>query len=316
MKSESNLEKVLESGAFAVTAELGPPKSADADEVVEKIHLLKGNVDAANVTDNQTAIVRMSSIAACKLAVDQGLEPVMQMTCRDRNRLAIQSDVLGAYALGIRNMLCLTGDHQRFGNHPEAKNVFDLDSIQLTDMIRRMRDEKVFQCGEEIRNTPKAPVVEPKLFIGAAVNPFGDPFEFRATRLAKKMNAGADFIQTQCIFDLDRFERWMDQVRDRGLHERVHIMAGVMPVRSAGVLSYMRNNVPGMSIPETLVKRMRGVEKKKASSEGIKICIESIQHLREIEGIRGVHVMAVEWERAVSRIVEGAGLLPRPVIGA
>ena len=316
MKSESNLEKVLESGAFAVTAELGPPKSADADEVVEKIHLLKGNVDAANVTDNQTAIVRMSSIAACKLAVDQGLEPVMQMTCRDRNRLAIQSDVLGAYALGIRNMLCLTGDHQRFGNHPEAKNVFDLDSIQLTDMIRRMRDEKVFQCGEEIRNTPKAPVVEPKLFIGAAVNPFGDPFEFRATRLAKKMNAGADFIQTQCIFDLDRFERWMDQVRDRGLHERVHIMAGVMPVRSAGVLSYMRNNVPGMSIPETLVKRMRGVEKKKASSEGIKICIESIQHLREIEGIRGVHVMAVEWERAVSRIVEGAGLLPRLVIGA
>ena len=316
MKSGSNLERVLETGEFAVTAELGPPKSADADEVVEKVHFLKGNVDAANVTDNQTAIVRMASIAACKLAVDQGLEPVMQMTCRDRNRLAIQSDVLGAYALGIRNLLCLTGDHQSFGNHPGAKNVFDIDGIQLVDIIKRMRDEKVFQCREEIRNTPKAPVVEPRLFIGAAVNPFGDPFPFRATRLAKKVNAGADFIQTQCIFDLDRFGRWMEQVRDRGLHEKVYILAGVMPVRSAGALNYMNNNVPGMSIPDALVKRMRGVDKKKASSEGIKICVETIQHLREIEGVRGVHVMAVEWERAVPRIVEGAGLLPRPTVGA
>jgi len=232
------------------------------------------------------------------------------MVCRDRNRIAIQSDVLGAYALGIKNMLCLTGDHQKFGNHPTARNVFDIDSIQLLDMMKRMRDDKVFQCGEEIRNSKKAPVVEPRMFLGAAENPFAHPFEFRAVRLAKKVNAGADFIQTQCIFDVPRFKQWMKEVVDLGLHEKVHILAGVMPVKSAGQVRYMKNNVAGMLIPDSLVDRMKGADDPK--EEGVNFVVELINEVREIEGIRGVHIMAVEWEEMVPMIVERAGLLPRP----
>ena len=202
MKAESNLEKVLAAGHFAVTAELGPPKSAEVELIAAKAGYLKGKVDAVNITDNQTAIVRMSSIAAGVLAKQAGVEPVIQITCRDRNRIAIQADVLGAYSLGVRNILCLTGDHQCFGNHPTARNVYDLDSVQLVAMIRTMRDAKTFACGEEIRNSAKEPVVEPRVFIGAAENPFGDPFDVRAIRLAKKAQAGADFVQTQCIYDL------------------------------------------------------------------------------------------------------------------
>ena len=310
MKSGTNLEKILESGQFAVTAELGPPKSADVATVVKKANLLKGNVDAVNITDNQTAIARMSSIAAGKLALDQGLEPVMQMTCRDRNRLAMQSDILGAYALGIQNVLCLTGDHQSFGNHSASKNVYDLDSVQLIQMFKTMRDEQTFQCGELIQNTKKAPIVEPRLFIGGAANPFGDPFAFRVIRLAKKIAAGVDFIQTQCIFDLDRFAQWMDMVRDRGLHEKVYILAGVMPVRSFRALAYMKDKVPGMSIPDELITRMKEAEDPK--EEGVNLCVEFIQQLREMEGIRGVHIMAVEWESIVPTIVERTGLSPRP----
>jgi len=310
MKAGSNLERILTEGKFAVTAELGPPKSADAELVQKKAALLKGNVDAVNITDNQTAIVRMSSIGAAKLTLDCGLEPVMQMVCRDRNRIAMQSDVLGAYALGLKNMLCLTGDHQKFGNHPTSKNVFDLDSIQLLAMMRGLRDNKVFLCGEEIKNSKKAPIVEPKMFLGAAENPFAHPYEFRAIRLAKKVNAGADFIQTQCIFDVPRFKEWMKEVVDRGLHERVHILAGVMPVKSAGQVNYMKKNVAGMSIPDSLVDRMKGANDAKA--EGVDFVVELINEVRQIEGIRGVHIMAVEWEEIVPTIVERAGLLPRP----
>ena len=305
-KSAGKLEKAFTSGVFGVTAELGPPKSADADAVRKKAELLKGVVHAVNITDNQTAIVRMSSISAGVLAMQEGLEPIIQMTCRDRNRLAIQADLLGASALGIHNLLCLTGDHQTFGNHPEAKNVHDMDSVQLVGMVKQMRDEKVVQCGDEIRNTKKSPVVEPRLFIGAAANPFGDPFKSRIVRLAKKVAAGADFIQTQPIFDIERFKTWMDAARNRGLHEKTAIMAGVMPVKSHKALNYMNKFVPGITIPDELVKRVESAEDGKAA--GVDLCVEMINQVREIEGVKGVHIMAVEWEAIVPQVVEKAGL--------
>lgn len=312
LKSGSRLEKVLTAGQFAVTAELGPPKSADVKTIVQKCSYLRGHVDAVNITDNQTAIVRMSSIAAGVLAIRGELEPVMQMTCRDRNRIAIQSDILGAYALGIRNILCLTGDHQSFGNHPTSRHVFDMDSIQLVHMVKTMRDEQQFLCGELIQNSKKAPIVEPKLFIGAAANPFGDPFPHRVVRLAKKVKAGADFIQTQCIYDMKRFKEWMKQVRDRGLHEKIYILAGLTPLKSAGMARYMRDKVAGLSVPNSIVKRM--AQAKDPAEEGIQLCVEQIQELKEEEGIAGVHIMAIEWEQKVSQIVEQAGLLPRPAV--
>ncbi len=305
-KSGSNSEKVLASGSFAVTAELGPPKSVDIEVIKKKASYLKGNVDAVNITDNQTAIVRISSIAAAKLALDLGLEPTIQMTCRDRNRLAIQADILGAYLLGIRNCVCLTGDHQVFGNHPTARYVFDLDSIQLIQMLKNMRDEKVFACGDEIKNTKKSEPKEPRMFIGGAANPFADPFEFRVIRLEKKINAGVDFIQTQCIYDMERFGKWMEQVRDRGLDKKCKILAGITPLKSAGMARYMRDKVAGVTVPDYYVERMDKAEDPK--SEGISICIEQIQQLRETKGVAGIHIMAIEWEAAVPEIVEKAGL--------
>jgi methylenetetrahydrofolate reductase (NADPH) len=305
-KSGSNLEKVFSRGDFAVTAELGPPKSADLDLINKKVNLLKGCVDAVNITDNQTAIVRVSSIAAGKLVLDAGLEPIIQMTCRDRNRLSIQADILGAYVLGIRNILCLTGDHQCFGNHPTAKHVFDLDSIQLIQMIKDMRDEKIFASGEEIKNSKKAEIKEPRMFIGAAANPFADPFEFRIIRFEKKINAGTDFIQTQCIYDMERFKKWMEQVRDKGLHEKCKILAGVTPLKSAPMARYMRDKVAGVTVPNYYVDRIAKAEDPKA--EGINICVEQIQQLKQIEGVAGVHIMAIEWEAKVAEIVEKAEL--------
>jgi methylenetetrahydrofolate reductase (NADPH) len=312
MKAGSNLEKVLAAGHFAVTAELGPPKSAEVEVIATKAGYLKGAVDAVNITDNQTAIVRMSSIAAGAIASRAGLEPVIQITCRDRNRIAIQSDVLGAYALGLRNILCLSGDHQAFGNHRECRNVYDLDSVQLIDALRTMRDQKTFLCGDEIRNSKTSPVVEPRIFIGAAENPFGDPLEFRAIRLAKKIRAGADFIQTQCIYDMERFEEWMRQVRERGLHTQVKILAGLTPLKSVGMAKYMRDSVAGLSVPDSCIQRLEKATDKTA--EGIRMCVEQIQQLRGIEGVAGIHLMAIEWEKMVPRIVEEAGLLPRPVM--
>ena len=312
MKVGSHLETLLTQGEFVATAELGPPKSADLELIKKKAAILRGYADAVNITDNQTAIVRVSSIAAGKISLDEGLEPIIQMTCRDRNRLAMQADILGAHIFGLKNLLCLSGDHQSFGNHPQAKNVYDLDSVHLVQMVKNMRDEKIFQCGEEIKNTKKSEVIEPRMFVGVAANPFGDPFEFRVVRLAKKIKAGADFVQTQCIFDLPKFKEWMKMVVDRGLHEKVYLLAGVMPIKSYRVLQYMKNNVAGMSIPDELIGRMKGAEDPKA--EGVKICIELIQQVREIEGIRGVHIMAVEWEAIVPSIVQEAGLYPRPQI--
>ncbi len=305
MKTKSNLERVLEAGQFAVTGEIGPPPSADPEVIRRKAKILKGNVDAFNVTDGQTAVVRMSSWAACLIAKEEGLDPIVQMTCRDRNRIALQMDILGVAALGINNILCLTGDHQKFGNHPMAKGVFDLDSIQFLKVVKDMRDEKKFQCGDEM-------AVEPHLFIGAAANPFADPFEFRVIRLAKKVAAGADFIQTQIVYNVDKFAEWMKRVRDRGLHEKVKILAGVAPIKSVGAARYMKTKVPGMDIPDSIIERLRGVPKEQVSKEGIKLCVDIINQVRQIKGIAGIHLMAIEWEEIVPEIVEAAGFLPRP----
>ena len=296
---------VLETGQFAVTGELGPPQSADPEVIRRKAKILRGNVDAFNVTDGQTAVVRMSSWAACMIAKEEGLDPIVQMTCRDRNRIALQMDVLGAAALGINNILCLTGDHIKFGNHPDAKAVFDLDSIQFVKMVKDMRDDRRFQCGDEM-------AVAPNLFLGAAANPFADPFDFRAVRLAKKVTAGADFIQTQIIYNVARFAEWMKRARDRGLHQKTKILAGVAPIKSAGAARYMKTRVPGMDVPDETIERLRGVPKEQVSREGIKLCVEIINQVRQIEGVAGIHLMAIEWEEAVPEIVEAAGLLPRP----
>jgi len=305
-KSGSNLEMAFCRGEFVITAELGPPKSADMDLIKKKVEMLKGWVVACNITDNQTAIVRASSIAVGKLILDLGLEPIIQMTCRDRNRLSMQSDILGAYLLGIRNILCLTGDHQRYGNHPTARHVFDLDSIQLIDMVKNMRDKKVFQCGEEIRDSKKAALHEPRMFIGGAANPFADPFEFRVTRLQKKVNAGVDFIQTQSIYDMDRFGKWMEQVRSKGLHKKCKILAGVTPLKSLGMAQYMRDQVAGITVPDYYIERIGKADD--PAAEGIKICVEQIQQLRQIEGVAGIHIMAIGWEQKVPEIVQRAGL--------
>jgi len=325
--SGSNLEKILSAGQFAVTGELGPPQSAETNVIKEKAALLRGYVDAVNITDNQTAIVRMSSIGAGTIVVQEGLEPVIQMTCRDRNRLAIQSDLLGAYALGMRNLLCLTGDHQTFGNHPDAKNVFDIDSVQLVSMVSAMRDECIFQCGDKFKG------IEPRFFVGAAAAPFADPIDFRPYRLAKKVKAGANFIQTQLVYDIPAFARYMEKVRDLDLHQQTYILAGVGPLKSPGMARYMKNNVPGILVPDEIITQMTDAgspwaskskddltkEDKQARAKawketGIQICIDLIRQLQNIEGVSGVHIMAIEWEEAVKPIVEGAGLYPRPTV--
>ncbi len=307
LKSGSNLEKVLKAGHFAFTGECGPPKGANVEHLKEKLSYLKGNVDAVNITDNQTAVVRMSSWAASTILIQEGLEPNFQMVCRDRNRLAIQSDILGVYALGVRNMLCLSGDHQRFGNHPQAKNVYDIDSMQLIALVKKMRDEGKFLNDEEID-------VPPRLFIGAACNPFADPFEFRVYSLKKKIEAGADFIQTQCIYNMDKFREFMKRVVDMGLHEKCYILAGVTPMKSVGMANYMAKMVPGMDVPDSILKRLKGAGKGKVAEEGIKIALEQIEEFKEMEGVAGVHLMAIEWEHRVPEIAERADMLPRPQV--
>jgi len=305
LKSGSNLEKILKAGEFAFTGELGPPRGSNAVEVREKAQHLKGMVDAVNITDNQTAMVRMSSWAASLIVLEEGLEPNYQMVCRDRNRLAMQGDVLGAYAHGIKNMLCLSGDHCKFGDHPMAKGVFDVDSMQLINMIKTMRDDGKFQGGAEIEDPPK-------MFIGAAANPFADPFEWRVHRLAKKINAGVDFIQTQCIYNMDKFREWVKQANDMGLTEKVYILAGVTPMKSVGMARYMASKVPGMDVPDEVVKRLQGAEKGKVADEGIKMACEQIEEFKEMKGVAGVHLMAIEWEHKVPEIAEQAKVLPRP----
>jgi len=291
MKAGTNLEKVLTSGKFAVTAEAGPPKGTSAEVVRKKGELLRNCTDAVNVTDNQTAIVRMSSWAGCLILKQMGIEPVMQMVVR--------------VAMGIGNVLCLSGDHQRFGNHPTARGVFDIDSIQLIQTVKRMRDEKKFINGEDISG-------EVPLYIGAAANPFADPFEYRAPRLAKKVKAGVDFIQTQAVFDVVRFKKWMDMVNELGLSQQAHILAGVIPMKSVGMARYMKSSVPGIIVPDEMMKRME--QAKSAKEEGVKLTLELVQQIKEIPGIHGIHIMAVGWEDIVGEIVEKCGLMPRPKV--
>ena len=303
MKSGSRLEKILESGQFAVTAEAGPPKGSLPDAMRRKGELLKSSCDAINVTDNQAAVVRMSSLAGCLLLKETGAEPVLQMVVRDRNRLALQSDILGAAALGIRNVLCLAGDHQRLGNHPTAAGAYDIDPIQLIQMIKTLRDEHRVESGETISG-------DVPLYIGAVAHPFADPWELHMITLAKKIRAGADFIQTQAIYELPRFIAWMDKVREQGLHDKAHILASVLPIKSVEMARRMRSGVPGMRLPDELVERIERAADAKA--EGVSICVEMIEQLKRVPGVHGIHIMAVAGEDAVPGIVKKAGLSPRP----
>lgn len=326
----SSLEKALKAGHFVATGELGPPQSADRSEVEHKAALLKGIVESVNITDNQTAVVRMSSISVAVMLMEMGIEPNIQMTARDRNRIAIQSDLLGAYALGVRNLLCLTGDHQTFGNHPQSKNVHDVDGISMLQMCRDMRDKQIFQCGDPIKGQ------EPRFFLGAAANPFADPFDFRPYRLGKKARAGADFIQTQIVFNVPKFQEYMRRVVDLGLHEQTYILAGVSPIKSLGGARYMATKVPGMEVDAEYIERMRDATKglpsikeiktmddpneakearrqrvKAAQAEGIQICVDIINACKETEGVAGVHIMAIEWEEAVDGIVKTCQIGPK-----
>ena len=303
----SNLEQVLAAGHLAVTSECGPPRGSDPEVIAQKAALIKDYVDAVNITDNQTSVTRMCSLAACIRLKLLGLEPVLQMVTRDRNRIALQSDILGAASFDIHNILCLSGDHQSFGDCAQGQNVHDLDSMQLLQTVRHMRDAGKFLGGDDITRPPQ-------MFAGAAANPFADPFEIRVPRLAKKVAAGAEFIQTQCIYNLDKFEAWMEQVRDRGLHEKVSILAGMTPMKSAGMARYMKNRVPGMDVPDDVVKRLADTPKEKQADEGVNICVEAMERLKAVEGVRGFHVMAIEWEEKVPEIVERAGLYPRPQV--
>ena len=304
-KTPSRLEKVLAEGHLAVTSECGPPRGSDPEDITKKAEMIRDYVDAINITDNQTSVTRLCSLASCIHLKMMGIEPTLQMVTRDRNRIALQSDILGAASFDIFNILCLSGDHQTFGDCPQGQNVFDLDSMQLIQTVRYMRDEGKFLGGDEIKRPPR-------MFVGAAANPFADPFEIRVPRLAKKIAAGVEFIQTQCIYNLDKFELWLKQARDRGLHEKAYILAGVTPFKSAGMAKYMKNRVPGMDVPDEVVKRMSGVPKEKQAQEGINICVETIQRLKEVEGVKGFHIMAIEWEEKVPEIVERGGLYPRP----
>jgi len=309
IKVGTRLEKVLADGQFAVTAEVGPPMGANPDVIRKKAAILRGFADAYNVTDNQTAVVRMSSIAGAKILLEEGLEPIMQMTVRDRNRIALQSDLLGAWAMGLRNCLCISGDHQKSGavgklkGHTGSKNVYDVDSIQMLSVLRGLRDQGILESGDPVEESVP-------FFIGAAWTPFAPPEEFRVLRLAKKMEAGADFIQTQAVYDVPRFNEEMKKAADMGITEKTAILAGIIVPKSAGMLKYMNNHVPGVEVPDDLIERMKSARDKKA--EGIRVTVELIHAVKDIPGVKGVHLQAIEAEEMLPEIIEKAGLFPRP----
>jgi len=304
-KAGGRLERVLRSGRFAVTAELNPLDSADPEDVYRSALVLSTACDGINAVDASGANCHMSSVAICALLTRAGYEPVYQVSCRDRNRIAIQGDLLGAAAMGVRNVLCITGDDVSIGDQPEATRVFDFDSIQLLRTARMMRDEGIFLSGRKL-------TTKPRLFLGAAANPFVPPFDWRPLRLAKKIAAGADFIQTQFCFDVSRMREFMKQVGDLGLLDEVYMLVGVGPLRSERAAEYMRTKVPGVVIPDEIVERLRKTPKKQQREEGKRICVEIIEHVREIKGVDGVHVMAYRQEELVAEIIEDARLLPRP----
>jgi methylenetetrahydrofolate reductase (NADPH) len=300
------LERVLRAGRFAVTSELNPPDSANPEDVYRAALALSEVCDGINAVDASGANCHMSSVAICALLTRAGYEPVYQVSCRDRNRIAIQGDLLGAAAMGVHNVLCLTGDDVLAGDQPEAKRVFDFDSIQLLRTARMMRDKAILLSGRKL-------TTKPCFFLGAATNPFAPPYHWRPQRLAKKIAAGAEFIQTQYCFDIPRFREYMQRVRDLGLHKQVYILAGVGPLRSAKAAEFMRTKIPGVVIPDEIVERLRKTPKERQQQEGRQICIEIIQQIREIEGVAGVHIMAFRQEALVADIVLEAGLLPRPL---
>jgi 5,10-methylenetetrahydrofolate reductase len=300
----SDLAKKLAAGKFVLAAELSPPRGVDLAAIEHEANLLREFVDAVNVTDNQAASVRMASIPVSALLVRHGLEPVAQMTCRDRNRLAIQADLLGAAALGINNLLCLSGDHGRWGDHPHAKSVYDIDSNHLLLMAHNMVENGCLENGKEI--SPR-----PNFFIGAAANPFAPPYEYRPYRLAKKVAAGARFVQTQLIYNVDRFREYMTVVRNLGLDKKVYILAGVGPLKSSRQASFMATQLAGMDVPKEIVARMEKTPKAAQPEEGIRICCEIIEQVRQIPGIAGLHLMAVRWAESIPEIVKRSKLYPR-----
>ncbi len=301
LESGSRLEQVLRAGHFAVTAELNAPDSADPKDVYANVLALGDVCDGINATDGSGANCHMSSVACCALMAKAGYEPILQVSCRDRNRIAIQGDLLGAPALGVHNVLCLTGDDVSAGDQPEARRVFDFDALQLLRTAQIMRDRGVFLSGRKL-TTP------PRFFLGAAANPFVPPQDLRHLRLAKKIEAGAEFIQTQYCYDVPVFEAFMRRARDMGLHERVYMLVGVGPLRSERAAQFMRSRVPGVHIPDAVVERLAKTPRKQKREEGIRICVEIIEQVRQIEGVRGVHIMAYRQEEAVPEIVERAGI--------
>lgn len=303
----SNLARVLREGHFAVAAEVGPPIGPNPAVIQRQITQLRGYADAYNTTDNQSARVHMASLAASIMLKQAGLEPVLQFTCRDRNRLALQSDLIGAAAFGINTVLALSGDHVVMGDHPHAKTVYDIDSLNLVRMMRMMRDGPVFENGETI------PKIAPDLFVGAVENPFAPPYEFRPVRVAKKVAAGAQFIQTQSIYNVPRFREFMARIVDLGLHEKVAILAGLGPVRSPKAIEYMRNDVAGMDIPEWIDARFaKFTAKEDHEKVGLELSCELAEQIREIEGVRGLHIMAVNWTLVIPQIITALRLYPRP----
>ena len=307
MKTKSNLARILDSGQFAVTAEISPPQNTDLDTIRKNANLIKGYVDAFSVPDGQAAVVAMASWGVCLVGIEEGLDAIVHMTCRDQNRIALQMDVLAVSAYGVNNILCLSGDPIHFGNHPKAKPVFDLDSVQLIRMVKQLRDEKKFDNGELIAGT------EPRLFIGAAMNPSARPPEAAVGRLKDKVSAGADFVQTQPIYNIQGFKKWMGLVREKGLHKQVKIIAGITPITSLAAARYMKTKVPDMDIPDMIIERLKNVRnREEAAEEGMKIAVETIKQLREIEGVAGVHIMTLQREELIPKICSAANLYPRP----
>ena len=307
MKTKSNLARILENGQFAVTTEISSPQNTDFETIKENANLIKGYVDAFNVPDGQAAVVAMASWAVCLVGIEEGMDAIAHMTCRDRNRIALQMDILAISASGVNNILCLSGDPISFGNHPEAKPVFDLDSIQLIRMVKKLRDERKFDNGESIVGT------EPNLFIGAALNPFAQPLESAVGRLRDKVTAGADFVQTQPIYNIEEFKKWMELLREEGLHKEVKILAGITPVTSLAAARYMKTKIPDVDIPEMIIDRLKKARnKEEVAEEGVKIAVETIKQLKQIEGVAGVHIMTLQREELIPKICKAAGLYPRP----
>ncbi|MEI8306552.1 MAG: methylenetetrahydrofolate reductase [Chloroflexales bacterium] len=295
----SHLQRRLAAGQIVVTGEMAPPKGAAPERLIQLAEGMCASVDAINLTDNQRGVARMSALGASALLRQVGIETILQMTCQHRNRIALQADALSASALGVRNFLCMTGDHPRIGDHPEAKNVLDLNSFQLIRMMRKLRDEGRFESGTQMKDAPQ-------FFLGGVANPNVE----RAARLEKKIESGAEFIQTQLIFDVARFRQWMADVRAAGLHQQAHILAGVMVLRRANSALYLRDHLPGTLMPDTIVDRMQAAAD--SEREGITIAAELVSELLSVEGVAGIHIMSVDWTKAIPQIVAQAGLLPRP----